>query len=80
MVPLADAVTMPICPFPSSVVVVQAFHGGLLDDPQVRQLVEDFLAGDSSVPSSQQLRSAAQIIVAAAAAWRMPVLHPVCAK
>ena len=30
VVPLADAVTMPTCPFPSGVVVVQAFHGGLL--------------------------------------------------
>jgi hypothetical protein len=79
-VPLADAVTMPTCPFPSSVVVVQAFHGGLLGDPQVRQIVEDFLAGQSNVPSSQELRSAAQVISAAAAAWRMPVLHPVCAK
>jgi hypothetical protein len=60
VVPLADAVTMPTCPFPSGVVVVQAFHGGLLGDSQVRQMVEDFSA--------------------AAAAWRMPVLHPVCAK
>jgi hypothetical protein len=63
------------CPFPSDVVVVQAFHGGLLGDPQVRQVVEDFLAGDSNVQSSQELRSAARVI---AAAWRMPVLHPVC--
>ena len=80
VVPLADAVTMPTCPFPSSVVVVQAFHGGLLGDSQVRQIVEDFLDGESNVPSSQELRSAALLISAAAAAWRMPVLHPVCAK
>jgi hypothetical protein len=42
--------------------------------------VEDFLDGESNVPSSQELRSAALLISAAAAAWRMPVLHPVCAK
>jgi hypothetical protein len=78
VVPLADAVTMPTCPLPSNVAVVQAFHGGLLGDPQVRQMVEDFLSGNSNVPSSRELRSAAQVISAAAAAWRMPVLHPAC--
>jgi hypothetical protein len=78
IVPLADAVTLPTCPYPPNVVVVQAFHGGLLGDPQVSELVADFLAGHSAVPSSQRLRTAAQVISAAASAWRMPDLHPAC--
>ena len=78
VVPLADAVTMPQCPYPPSVVVVPAFHGGLLGDAQVRQLVVDFFAGDKNLPSSKALRTAAQVISAAAAAWRMPDLHPLC--
>src|SRR5580658_9271198 len=77
-VPIRIRVVRGTCPFPSNAVVVQAFHGGLLGDPQVRQVVEDCLAGDSNVSSSQELRSAAQVISAAAAAWRMPMLHPVC--
>jgi len=78
VVPLADAVTMPQCPYPPGVMVVAAFHGGLLGNPQARQLVVDYFAGDKDLPSSQRLRTAAQVISAAAAAWRMPDLHPVC--
>jgi hypothetical protein len=78
VVPLADAVTMPQCPYPQNVVVVPAFHGGLLGNGRVRQLVVDFFAGDKNLPSSQALRTAAQVISAAAAAWRMPDLHPLC--
>ncbi|HEY1623065.1 MAG TPA: hypothetical protein VGG16_04640 [Streptosporangiaceae bacterium] len=78
VVPLADAVTMPQCPYPPGVVVVPAFHGGLLGNAQVRQLIVDYFAGDKNLPSSQRLRAAAQVISAAAAAWRMPDLHPVC--
>ena len=78
VVPLADAVTMPQCSYPPDVVVVLAFHGGLLGNSQVRQLVVDYFAGDKNLPSSQRLRTAAQVISAAAAAWRMPDLHPLC--
>jgi hypothetical protein len=78
VVPLADAVTMPQCPYPRNVVVIPAFHGGLLGNAQVRQLVVDYFAGVKKLPSSQRLRTAAQVISAAAAAWRMPDLHPLC--
>ncbi|HEX3191748.1 MAG TPA: hypothetical protein VHS30_18400 [Streptosporangiaceae bacterium] len=87
VVPLADAVTLPACPMPQNVIFVDAFHGGLLGDPSVRRIVAAFLAGDT--PSDQDLdaiaggsqrdlRSAASLIAAAAAAWRMPDLHPAC--
>jgi len=87
VVPLADAVTLPACPMPQNVVFVDAFHGGLLGDPSVRRIVAAFLAGDT--PSDQDLdamaggsqrdlRSAASLIAAAAAAWRMPDLHAEC--
>ena len=78
IIPLADAVTMPTCSYPSNVVVIQALHGGLLGDPAVRDMVEDFFAGHPAVPSDPRLRTAAQVISAAASAWRMPDLHPFC--
>ncbi len=77
VIPLADAVTMPLCPYPSNVVVVQAFHGGLLGDAEVQQTVEQFLDG-TNVRSDRGLVEAAKVISAAAAAWRMPDLHPAC--
>jgi hypothetical protein len=84
VVPLADAVTMPACPWPQNVIFVNAFHGGLLGDVSVRQMVEAFFS-DGRVPatgtvgaSQPQLRTAAQFIAAAATAWRMPELHPAC--
>jgi hypothetical protein len=87
VVPLADAVTLPACPWPRNVIFVDAFHGGLLGDVSVQRVVETFLAGDT-VPDStldrlaggsqRDLRRAAQLITAAAAAWRMPDLHPAC--
>ena len=87
VVPLADAVTLPACPMPQNVIFVDAFHGGLLGDHAVRRIVAAFLAGDT--PSDQDLdamaggsqrdlRSAASLIAAAAAAWRMPDLHAAC--
>jgi hypothetical protein len=87
VVPLADAVTLPACPMPRNVVFIDAFHGGLLGDPAVQRIVAVFLAGGT--PSDQDLdamaggsqrevRDAAQLIAAAAAAWRMPDLHPAC--
>jgi hypothetical protein len=87
VVPLADAVTLPACPWPRNVIFIDAFHGGLLGDRSVQRVVEAFLDG-AKVPDSdldelaggsqRDLRSAAQLIAAAAAAWRMPDLRPAC--
>jgi hypothetical protein len=87
VVPLADAVTLPACPWPQNMIFIDAFHGGLLGDRSVQRVVEAFLA--SGTPSEQDLdelaggsqrdlRGAAQLIAAAAAAWRMPDLHQAC--
>jgi len=81
VVPLADAVTLPACPWPQNVVFVDAFHGGLLGNASVRQLVESFLTGgDAQVDSAsqRQLRGTAELIAAAATAWRMPELSASC--
>jgi hypothetical protein len=87
VVPLADAVTLPACPWPRNVIFVEAFHGGLLGDPAVRWIVETFLNNRMvsdrdldglSGDSQQDLRNAAQLIASAAAAWRMPDLHQAC--
>ncbi len=45
VVPLADAVTLPECELPPGVIVVPAFHGGLLGDPSVLPMVSAFLSG-----------------------------------
>jgi len=81
VVPLADAVTLPACPWPQNVIFVDAFHGGLLGNASVRQLVERFLSGGAAQADSasqRQLRSTAQLIAAAATAWRMPELSAPC--
>jgi hypothetical protein len=81
VVPLADAVTLPACPWPQNVIFVDAFHGGLLGDAPVQHMVETFLGGgtvSSGSKSQPRLRSAAQLIAAAATAWRMPELRPAC--
>ena len=87
VVPLADAVTLPACPWPRNVVFIDAFHGGLLGDRSVQRVVEAFL-DSARVPDSdldelaggsqRDLRSAAQLIASAATAWRMPNLHSAC--
>jgi hypothetical protein len=87
VVPLADAVTLPACRWPRNMVFIDAFHGGLLGDRSVQRVVEAFLTS-GNVPdrdldemaggSQPDLRSSAQVIAAAAAAWRMPDLHPAC--
>lgn len=87
IVPLADAVTLPACPWPRNVIFIDAFHGGLLGDGSVRRIVETFLTS-GTVPDSmlaglagwsqRDLRRAAQFIAAAATAWRMPDLRPAC--
>lgn len=79
IVPLADAVTLPVCQLPPDVVVVPALHGDLLGDPAVRQLVRGFLA-DRSVSSPTQYRTTAEIVAAAAAAWRLPQTTPLAAR
>jgi hypothetical protein len=87
VVPLADAVTLPACPWPKNVIFVEALHGGLLGDHSVQQIVETFLA--TGAPPGQDLdeltggaqrdlRSTARLIAGAAAAWRMPDLHSAC--
>jgi hypothetical protein len=81
VIPLADAVTLPACPWPQNVIFVDAFHGGLLGNASVRKLVEDFLtSGAARVDSAsqRQLRSTAELIAAAATAWRMPELSASC--
>ena len=81
VIPLADAVTLPACPWPPNVIFVDGFHGGLLGHASVRRLVEAYLSGGTaSADSAAQrgLRTTAQLIAAAAAAWRMPELHPAC--
>ncbi|HEY6314030.1 MAG TPA: hypothetical protein VIY52_24970 [Streptosporangiaceae bacterium] len=81
VVPLADAVTLPACPWPQNMIFVDAFHGGLLGNPSVRQMIESFLAtGTAKTDSGSQrtLRTAAQLIASAATAWRMPALHSPC--
>ena len=81
VIPLADAVTLPDCPWPRNVIFVDGFHGGLLGHASVRQLVEAFLSGGTAAADSasrRDLRTSARLIAAAASAWRMPELHPTC--
>jgi hypothetical protein len=81
VIPLADAVTLPACPWPRNVIFVDGFHGGLLGHHDVRQLVEDFLSGGTASADSAsrgELRTEAQLIAAAATAWRMPELRAAC--
>jgi hypothetical protein len=82
VVPLADAVTLPVCDLPSNVVVVPALHGSLLGDAAVDRNVHRFFS-DKQVAGQQQMRDEAEVIAAAASAWRMPVTGAppsVCAK
>ena len=71
LVPLADAVTLPACSLPSNVLVVPALHGALLDDPESLRMVRDFLT-DHRVRAPSGLRTTAEIVAAAASAWRIP--------
>ena len=70
--PLADAVTLPVLPLPTDVRVVPALHGDLLGSTPVTVLVRDFLA-HQRVPEPDGYKATAEIVAAAAAAWRMPV-------
>ena len=78
VVPLADAVTLPGCALPPGVIVVPAFHGGLLGDGTVLPMVSSFLAGRTVTPADEGMREAAEVISGAAAAWRMPETSDVC--
>jgi hypothetical protein len=71
VVPLADAVTLPACPLPRNVVIIPAFHGELLGDPVALRAVRRFLT-HRSVAGVPSLRTTAEIMAAAATAWRMP--------
>jgi hypothetical protein len=72
--PLADAVATP---HPSEIGipsgVVPAFHGGLLAEGSVRQVVADYLA-HGTVPAPTIWPVAQQILRASAAAWQVPEL------
>jgi hypothetical protein len=79
VVPLADAVTLPVCGLPSDVLVVPALHGGLLGDPSVLPVVAQFVSGhDVTDTSDSQLRADAELITGAATAWRMPDVGTAC--
>jgi hypothetical protein len=81
VVPLADAVTLPVCDLPPDVVVVPAFHGGLLGDGRVLPMVSQFLSGHQAHPQGldeDNLRAAAEVITGAATAWRMPDTRTAC--
>jgi pimeloyl-ACP methyl ester carboxylesterase len=71
LVPLADAVTLPVCNLPQNVMFVPALHGGLLGDQPVLSMVASFLAGHS-VSAPQEMREAAELVTSAALPWRMP--------
>ncbi len=84
VIPLADALTMPACSLPGNVVVVPAFHGGLLGDSDVLPMVARFIAGQpvTNGPDVGQvrLRAAAEVIAGSAVAWRMPDVSAACAS
>ncbi len=71
LVPLADAVTLPACGLPPNVLVVPAFHGALLGNPAALQMVRSFLH-HRRVGASARMRITAEIVAAAATAWRIP--------
>jgi len=73
VIPLADAVTLPVCDLPGNVVVVPALHGSLLGDFAVDKMARRFLT-DEQVAGAPQMKDTAEVIAAAAAAWRMPVI------
>jgi hypothetical protein len=81
VIPLADAVTLPVCGLPPDVLVVPAFHGGLLGDARVLPMVSGFLAGHPAAAQGldeDNLRVAAELITGASAAWRMPDTRASC--
>jgi hypothetical protein len=75
VIPLADAVTLPVCDLPDNVVVVPAMHGSLLGDPAIDRMAHRFLSHEQ-VTGPPDMRDTAEVIAAAAAAWRMPSIAP----
>jgi hypothetical protein len=71
LVPLADAVTLPACHLPANVLVVPALHGELLGDPVAVHMVSEFLT-HHPVGGTSSLRTTAELVAAAASAWRLP--------
>jgi hypothetical protein len=81
VVPLADALTLPACGLPPGVLVVPAFHGGLLGDFGVLPVIARFIAGETPVtasPGQAWLRTAAEVISRTATAWRMLDMSATC--
>ena len=79
VVPLADAVTLPQCALPSSVIVVPAFHGGLLGDATVLPMVSAFVTGHNVTSADDaQLHDIAELITGVAGPWRMPDTGAAC--
>jgi hypothetical protein len=72
LVPLADAVTLPACSLPPNVLVVPALHGSLLGDQAALWMVRGFLT-HHRVARTAGLRTTAEIVAAAASAWRIPL-------
>ena len=75
VIPLADAVTLPVCELPDNVIVVPALHGSLLGEPAVDQMARRFFSNEQ-VAGPQGMRDTAEVIAAAASAWRMPSMAP----
>jgi hypothetical protein len=71
LVPLADAVTLPVCPLPRNVFVVPSLHGDLTGTPAVKKMVGSFFA-HQPVREPDRYQATAELVAAAAAAWRMP--------
>ena len=81
VIPLADALTLPVCGLPADVIVVPAFHGGLLGEPSVLSMVRAFLDGRPVTSQDQGgLRAVAEAITGAATAWRMPDTSDACPR
>ena len=78
VIPLADAVTLPDCSLPASVIVVSAFHGGLLGDAAVLPMVAEFLSGQPVSQDDPGMREEAEVITGASAVWRLPDTRSSC--
>lgn len=81
VIPLADAVTLPVCELPANVAVVPAFHGGLFGNSSVQSSIAGFFSGlptRALEPSRSSLKYAAEVLTGATIAWRMPVAEQAC--
>lgn len=81
VIPLADAVTLPVCNLPPTVAVVPAFHGGLFGNPSVQGTIAGFFSGQPARAlddAEGSLKYAAEALSGATIAWRMPVTQPAC--